>query len=257
MFNTDRIETLPLARLPLVLRWGGDHPPLPARVVRAPAHYPRRTNHLAAPDWLDTGSRDQPFDFCRHVRALCADIVQKTDELAHIDVSRLLFAMTQARSGRYGGLQASVTPLRFSRGHILRARRRDCFQIQRYVVDGREMLYLVSFCLPRFLDRTFDDKFITLFHELYHISPKFDGDLRRHGGRNDLHCHGKKAYDAHMARLARSYLSRCRDARLHHWLRLDFPQLRARHGDVVSVVVPRPKIVPVSLRRAPSAASNV
>ncbi len=51
------------------------------------------------------------------------------------------------------------------------------------------MLYLVTFCLPRFLDQDFDDKFITLFHELYHISPRFEGDLRRHEGRCALHSH--------------------------------------------------------------------
>src|SRR5206468_1851711 len=101
------------------------------------------------------------------------------------------------------GLQARVTPLRFAHGALVRRRRGVSFQVQRYFVDGAEMLYLVTFCLPRFLDQTFDDKFITLFHELFHISPAFDGDLRRHGG---------------------------------------------RYGSVVSVVVPRPKLIPVAVR---------
>ena len=30
-----------------------------------------------------------------------------------------------------------------------------------------------------FLDQTFEEKLVTVFHELYHISPAFDGDLRR------------------------------------------------------------------------------
>jgi len=109
------------------------------------------------------------------------------------------------------------------------------------------MLYLVTFCLPRFLDQPFEDKFITLFHELYHISPAFDGDLRRYGGRGDLHTHSKKEYDAHMAHLARTYLSNGVDAELHHFLRLDFAQLQHRHGSVLSVMVPRPKLIPVAV----------
>jgi hypothetical protein len=246
----------PLARLPLMFHWGGTHPPLPMRKVQLPPSSRRRTIDLQAPDWVQTGPRDEPFDFSRHVQALCADMVQRCDDLKHIDVSRLLFGMTQARSGRRHGLQARVTPLRFKRGGLLHQRRGVSYQVQRYVVDGREMLYLVTFCLPRFLDQSFDDKFITLFHELYHISPKFDGDLRRHGGRYDLHTHSKKEYDASMARMARSYLSRCTDARLHHWLRLDFPQLQHRHGTIVGVVVPRPKIVPVTMGQVSSAASN-
>ena len=252
-----RPETTSRGRPPLVLRWGKDHAPLPVRTVRLPANGRRRTAGLESPSWLETGPLDRPFDFCAHVRALCNDLVPRTPELAHIDPSRLLFGMTQARSGRYHGLQARVTPLRCLRGELVRERRGVCYQVQRYFVDGREMLYLVTFYLPRFLDQTFEEKFITLFHELYHISPEFDGDLRRHGGRYDLHSHSKKAYDAHMARLARSYLSRCTDARLHHFLRLDFAQLQHKHGGVESVLVPRPKLVPLSRGAvAPSAASH-
>ena len=107
------------------------------------------------------------------------------------------------------------------------------------------MLYLVTFCLPRFLDQDFDDKFITLFHELYHISPAFEGDLRRHEGRYAIHSHSKRHYDAHMAALARAYLSNGADRSLHAFLRLNFTQLVHRHGSVVGVVVPRPRLLPV------------
>lgn len=243
-------EATPLTRMPLLLRWAGDNTdPLPQRPVAVPRRGRIQLDRLTSPSWLMTGPHDRPFDFCKHVRALSVDIVAKTPELAHIDVNRLLFGMTQARTARPHGLQARVTPLRFARGQLFRQRRGVAYQVQRYVVAGREMLYLVTFCLPRFLDQTFDDKFITLFHELYHISPAFDGDLRRCGGRYKLHTHSKRDYDAHMAQLARSYLARCRDATLHHFLRLDFAQLRYRHGDVLSIVVPRPKLVPVAMRR--------
>ena len=118
-------------------------------------------------------------------------------------------------------------------------------QVQRYIVDSREMLYLVTFCLPRFLDQEFDDKFVTLFHELYHISPDFDGDLRRHPGRFDVHSRSKKTYDKHMADLARAYLAGGADPALHAFLRLDFAQLQHRHSQVAAVVVPRPKLLPI------------
>jgi len=235
-----------LCALPLELRWGAEQP-LPVRPVHVAAGTRRRSIGLEAPPWLKTGAADQPFDFSAHVRRLCADMVGHCEDLAHVDVSRLLFGMTQARSGRHYGLQARVTPLRFHKGALVRHRRGVGYRVQRYFVDGVEMLYLVTFCLPRFLDQTFDDKFITLFHELYHISPAFDGDLRRHGGRYDLHSHSKKAYDAHMTHLARAYLSNGADVGLHHFLRLDFAQLQHRHGSVVSVVVPRPKLIPVAV----------
>ncbi len=230
--------------LPLVLRWSAADKPLPVRAVRLPARTRQQTTGLEAPPWFATGPVHRPFDFSTRVQALCADIVHHCPELAHIDVSRLLFAMTQARSGRRHGLQARVTPMRFRHGQLTRRRGARLYQVQRYFVEGREMLYLVAFCLPRFLDQDFDDKFITLFHELYHISPSFDGDLRRHEGRCNLHTQSKRLYDAHMAHLARSYLSNGAERRLHDFLRLNFAQLRYRHGSVVGIVVPRPRLLP-------------
>jgi predicted metallopeptidase len=179
------------------------------------------------------------------MRRLCADIVARCEDLRHIDVSKLLFAMTQARSGRLHGLQARVTPLRFRHGALRRLRHGIPYQVQRYLVDGLDMLYLVTFCLPRFLDQDFDDKLVTIFHELYHIHPDCDGDLRRHAGRYDMHSHSKRAYDQHMAHLARSYLASSADPSLHAFLRLNFCQLQHRHGQVAAIAVPRPKVLPI------------
>jgi hypothetical protein len=232
-----------IAPLPLVLSWSRPERPLPVRPIHAPRRL--RTSGLEAPPWLRTGPAHEPFDFCLHAGRLCTDLAARSPELRHIDVGRLLFAVTQARSGRRHGLQARVTPLRFRGGTLTRERRGVTYQVQRYRVDGREMLYLITFCLPRFLDQSFEDKFITLFHELYHVGPAFDGDLRQHAGRCSVHAGPQRAYDQHMAALAREYLAGRPDPALHEFLRLDFAQLQHRHGRVVGVVVPRPKMIPL------------
>ena len=219
------------AQAPLILRWQQPDRPLPLRPVTAPG--PSRPHAPDAPPWWGSGPADRPFDFGAHVRRLCADMVRHTPELRHIDVSRVLFGVLQARSARRHGLQARVTPLRFRGGALTATRRGVPYQIQRVIVDGREMLYLMAFCLPRFLDQDFDDKMITLFHELYHIGPAFDGDLRRHEGRCAMHTHSKRQYDAHMAHFARAYLTNGADHSLHSFLRLNFAQLRHRHGAVL------------------------
>jgi predicted metallopeptidase len=231
--------------LPTSYRWHHPGKPLPHRPVRVPAGASPRAVGLEAPPWLATGDPGRPFDFCGHVRRLCADITRRCGELRHIDVGKLLIGVTQARSGVRHGLQARVTPLRFRHGQTTRRRDGVLYQVQRYVVDGQEMLYLVTFCLPRFLDQSFDDKFVTLFHELYHISPAFEGDLRRMGGRCALHTRSQRAYDAQMALLARAYLASGADPALHAFLRLDHAQLAHRHGSVVGVTVPRPRLLPV------------
>jgi hypothetical protein len=237
------IERAPARSLPPVLHWHGRS--LPVKAVRLPAGCRPKTLGLEAPPWWETGTAGRPFDFCGHVRRLCDDVVRRCAELNHIDVSRLLFGITQARSGVTHGLQARVTPLRFRNGQLVRHREGVAYQVQRYVVDGNDMLYLVTFCLPRFLDQGFDDKFITLFHELFHISPGFEGDLRRLGGRCAIHSGSKRDYDARMASLARAYLASGAEKSLHAFLRMDFAQLAHRHGSVVGVVVPRPRLLPL------------
>jgi len=164
-----------------------------------------------------------------------------------VDVSKILLGVTRARNKRAHGLQARVTPLRFAHGSLIRRRHGATYQVQRYFLDDQEFLYLMTFCLPRFLDQDFTDKFITLFHELYHLHPSCNGDLRRHDGRCQLHSHSQRAYDRHMADLARAYLATRPDPDLHAFLRLDFAQLQKRHGSIAGILVPRPRIIPVTL----------
>lgn len=241
---------MPGRQPPLVLSW--QEPPV--RVIRPTG--PLRTcgPDLDPPPWLATGPAGQPFDFAGHMRRLVADIARRSPPLAHVNVEQLLFGVTQARSQRSCGLQARVTPLRFRDGQLTRVRHGVTYHVQRFQVAGREYLYLLTFCLPRFLDRGFDDKLITLFHELYHIGPRCDGDLRRHAGRCSIHSRSKKLYDAHMAQLARDYLAGHPDPALAAFLRLDFAQLIRRHGSVLGLAFPRPKLVPV--RKTPPCASG-
>src|SRR5262245_48687707 len=96
---------------PFVLRWDRNQP-LPVRPVRGARRHNGSVNGLQPPPWLATGPENAPFDFAGHVRRLCADIASQCAELAHIDVSRLLLGVTQARNGHTHGLQARVTPLR-------------------------------------------------------------------------------------------------------------------------------------------------
>jgi len=227
---------------PLMRTWNSQNP-LPTRFIRGPIR--PRVLGMDGPAWLATGEINQPFDFCGQMGRLCADVVSRCQPLFHIDVSRLQFAVTPSRNGRRHGLQARVTPMRLREGRLTRLRRGVTYQIQRYFMESREILYLVTYCLPRFLDLTFDEKFVTIFHELFHISPEFNGDLRRHDGRYSVHSHSQKDYDKQMSALARDYLSGRPDPELHAFLRLDFGQLLERHGSIMGVSVPRPKLIPL------------
>ena len=92
---------------------------------------------------------------------------------------RSAFRRLAARASR---MFATLTPLRFAGGRMHTFRRKRRWRIQRlYDPDGREMLYILTFYLPRFLDLPLREKLTTVLHELWHVGPEFDGDVRRLG----------------------------------------------------------------------------
>ena len=95
---------------PLFYHWTASANPLPRRLVRWPGRQHTHAQIEGAPPWLNTGPVEEPFDFCGHMRRLSADLVVRCPTLEHIDVNRLLFGITQARTRRPHGLQARVTP---------------------------------------------------------------------------------------------------------------------------------------------------
>jgi predicted metallopeptidase len=185
------------------------------------------------------------LDLTAALHALIADAARRCPEFAHIDPTRLLVTVTAARNRSRFGLQARVTPMRFAGGASTRRYRGADYRVQRYLVNGVEVLYLVTFCVPRFLDQSSDEKLVTVFHELYHIGPRFDGDLRRHAGRCAYHTHSKKRYDARMAELVDRYLATHPDPAGLNWLGSRAGELAAHFNGVYGTVVPRPKMVPV------------
>src|SRR5262245_52338015 len=126
---------------PLVLR-GSAEQPWPVRLLSGTA-----TPATPAPDYWPTGPTDAPFDFCGHIRRLAADVARRCETLHHVDVNRVLFAVTRARGGHGHGLQARVTPLRFAGGRLQRLRRGVPYQVQRFFDGEIEYLYVVAFCL--------------------------------------------------------------------------------------------------------------
>jgi Putative phage metallopeptidase len=192
-----------------------------------------------------------PFDFTRHIRRLCEDMVGRLEELSHVEMSRVAVSFCQTRKAVPHGMFASLTPLRFAGGAATTIRRGRPHAIQRvYDASGREMLYILSCYLPRFQNLDFREKLITVLHELWHISPDFSGDIRRHAGRYHAHTHSQAEYDDQMGQLADRWLASGPADELFAFLRDDFRQLAARHGGIVGVKIRRPRIVAVARTRS-------
>ncbi len=188
----------------------------------------------------------RPFDFTHAMLRLCDDVTCRLDEFLHIDMSQVLVTFAQARRKVRHGLQAKLTPMRFEGGSLTTRRHGRTWTVQRLYQNDREMFYILTFYLPRFLDQSFHEKMITVLHELYHISPRFDGDIRRMEGRYHVHSHSQSEYDRHMEVLVAQYLQAEPPEDLYRFLRSDFRTLHRQHCGVVGLQVPIPKLIPVS-----------
>jgi hypothetical protein len=187
------------------------------------------------------------FNFTSQMHAVCADMVSRLPELRHIDLARVAVTFSQARKRVRHGLFATLTPMRFEGGALSGQRHRRRYTVQRVYDDrGTEMLYILAFYLPRFMDVPFQEKLATILHELWHISPDFNGDIRRHPGRCYAHTHSQKEYDQAMQRLAQRWLDRAPPAELYSFLRLRFNQLHKQHGGVHGLRIAHPKLIPLS-----------
>lgn len=166
-------------------------------------------------------------------------------ELGHIDLSRVAISLNQARQDTTHGIYASLTPLKFQAGadyQLMGGRR---YGVESLCDEqGREFLYILSFYLPRFQNTSLEEKLSTIVHELWHIGPAFDGDLRRHAGRCYAHGPSQKAYDAQMDRLAQRWLALDPPAHLYEFLEHRFDELVAEHGKIVGTRWPTPKLLP-------------
>jgi hypothetical protein len=186
-----------------------------------------------------------PFDFCLAMRLLGQDMVARTPSLAHVDFGKIATVFAQARKRSHYGIYASLTPLRFQDGSFFTKRRGRKYMIQRlHDPAGNELLYILTFYLPRFQDLDLREKLITIFHELWHISPQFDGDIRRHGGRCYAHTGSQAKYDAHMGVLTDAWLAQKPPEALWSFLKLDFNQLHTRWGRITGQTVARPRLIP-------------
>jgi predicted metallopeptidase len=185
------------------------------------------------------------FDFTSAIRGVCRDMTFRVPALSHIDMRRVAVGVCQSRNGAMHGVFATLTPLRFEGGAVLKKVRGRRHRIQPLVNGvGHEFLYLLNFYLPRFQNLPLEEKLSTIVHELWHIGPHFDGDLRRHEGRCYAHGPSQRHYDAQMDRLTQEWLALDPPHHLYEFLASKFEELSAEYGGVRAERWPVPKIMP-------------
>jgi predicted metallopeptidase len=136
-----------------------------------------------------------------YLRELIRDMARRMPEFAHIKASRILVVAGEARRASRG----TVKPLAFSGSRStdkLTGRRKPIVRI-----GGRRMLYSITLRPLFFRQSSPQARIETVLHELFHISPDFDGTLDR----ARRHARMGKAFAAELRPLVRRYLKECPD----------------------------------------------
>ena len=189
--------------------------------------------------------RQPIMDFTAHMTRLCQDVCERLEVFQHICMDQVAVTFAQSKTPGIYGTQAKLTPMRFEEGSLTTTRRGRTWTVQRFYLGKREMLYILTFYLPRYQNNTFREKMITVLHELYHISPYFDGDIRRFDGRYHAHSASQKEYDRLMERYVDEYLQLTPPRELYAFLEHDFRSLIKHHGNFVCHKLPIPKLIPI------------
>jgi hypothetical protein len=145
------------------------------------------------------------------VEALIADIAGVVEELAYIEPDQIAVNFKRSRDSVSEEVLAETTGLSDSNFASIQNRegRIEKFLASKCMLkDGIPVKYSIDLYVPAFFNLNFKEKLLTIFHELYHIHPKFDGELRIFKGKGYKHGSSMERYDKYMEYLVDKYTDR-------------------------------------------------
>ena len=191
--------------------------------------------------------REDEINLTDILTSIIADIVRAVPLLRHIDVQRTLVCIGSNKTGNRGCTYGKLVPLKFENGSGVLKYRNRYYGIPEIIHDGRTYLYIIYFYMPRFFNLSFEEKLRVIFHELYHISPEFNGDIRRMGAVKKAHGHSKKHFDAHYAGDLKAFIGSMRDESHIRFLKMDSGSIFSCYGTVNGMRMKNPR--PVLLKK--------
>lgn len=195
------------------------------------------------------------FNYTDAVHRVCEDMCAKIPEFRTFDMQRVAVSFSLTRNDSKFGVYASLTPLRFEGGTRTQIQKGKTWEVQRVLRqskhlsekqnipdDENDYLYLLYINVPRFMNLALTSKLETITHELFHIGPKFDGDIRRFEGRCFAHGSSRKKYDAKVQQLLKIWLDKDPPPEIWDFLKWDHKELCERFGSIGGTKIPMPKL---------------
>ncbi len=185
------------------------------------------------------------------LHALIADACGRISFFSHIDTEKLHICISSNRAGGRGATFGKVVPMKFKGGEEILHYRGKCYAMPKIEVNSIRILYIIYFYIPRFTDLAPIEKIRVIFHELYHIHPDFNGDIRRFGKNGSVHGKSKKQFDTQFEREVISYAEEIRNTPMWEFLSLNTSEIFKNYQKVLSyrMKTPKPIILDASIFR--------
>ncbi len=177
---------------------------------------------------------------------LLFEAIKTSHNYRHFDINKILIAGSQNKPWGKNAIFSKVIPLRFEGGEQ-RTRHNDeeyCFP--RVTRGEHEILYIIYFYFPSFFDLDAKKKIEVLFHELHHISPAFNGDIRRHGKGKYIHGHSGEKFNESFQEEANSFYQHIAGTNFFDFLDMNATEISSLFKKINMTKFKRPKIIKLS-----------
>jgi predicted metallopeptidase len=181
------------------------------------------------------------FDFTGSMDLLVDDIVKTHPFFKHIIPDSIFIAISPS-NGNKSGVVAKLRPMLFEGGLRIKTVRGINYEAPEVIINGTNILYIVYFHLPRYLDHgNHKTKLSTVLHELHHISPLFNGDIRRYSGKNYAHGNSRKSFDDVINIYTNEYIESTSQPELSYFLKYKYSELRRKYGAICGDMIRIPR----------------
>ncbi len=189
-------------------------------------------------------TKKQKLDITEILLRIIEQISANTSSFSHIDTKKILVCLASNKSNTRGGIYGKLVPLKFKNGSDILRFHGKHYTMPAVINNGIRLLYIVYFYIPKFFDLSPFEKLRIIFHELYHISPEFNGDIRRMGEVKKAHGSSKKKFDLYFEKDARSFYEYIMDTEYMDFLKMDTVFLNRNYKVYARrMKIPKPVII--------------
>ncbi|HNX24413.1 MAG TPA: putative metallopeptidase [Spirochaetota bacterium] len=149
------------------------------------------------------------------------DMVELTEEFKCFDLNKILICCASNRKDFRGATYGKLLPLRFKDGSEIIKHNGRFYTIPKVKVNNMEILYIIYFYIPKFFNLSAKDKVNVMFHELFHINPEFNGDIRRMGKFKAAHGHSRKSFEEKYIEYADTFFEKIEDTPYYNFLKMN------------------------------------